>query len=50
MSRDYQAVGQRAALNFESPVPLVNALLGRHSRSTPDSGSRLQDASRGRVA
>mgnify|MGYP001241810973 CR=1 FL=1 len=45
-----EAVGQRAALNFESPVPLVNALLGRHSRSTPDSGSRLQDASRGRVA
>jgi integrase len=45
-----KALAQRAAMNFESPVPLVNALLDAHSRSTPDPGSRRLTSRRGMVA
>ena len=48
------ALEQRKATGVESPVALVRDLLGQdggsHSRSTPDLGSRLQGAGRGRVA
>lgn len=44
----------RRAMGVESPVAVVRELLDTpsslHSRSTPDLRSRLQDASRGRVA
>lgn len=44
------SVSHRAAMNLESPVPLVNMVLGRHSRSTPDPESRRGRPRRGMVA
>ncbi|MFE1170406.1 Arm DNA-binding domain-containing protein [Nocardiopsis sp. NPDC058789] len=45
-----ESVAARSAMNLESPVPLVRAVLEAHSRSTPDLESRRSDSKRGMVA